>query len=460
MAAVGAPAAELPALRGEHVPVGDLEVAPARVDGMMDVDAERKVQAEDAEVHVVGAVDRLQDAARHVGVEALVEPGLLELVGREEAVEVLVAGLVDRDALGALDARRRAPGGAARDQRRVLHPAGAAGAPGRVHDGQRGVGVGAEHAPVARERRLGRAEVTLGLARVLGLEVEEELHVAQTRPRGRRPRGRGNSGRPSTRNRARPPGGTGRGRGRPRSRALRRAGRSRRPCRGSAPGRRSRRRSCRSRRRTRSTRGTGGSSSPSPRRRRPSGTTARRRRSRPCSRCAPTRAAGARRSPSPRRSSRRARSGGRTTSATVRSFGLPSSGAMNVSAGRRSAPSEPVIRKISTEPHESGIGSPPRPTPWDSFQKVESVLRKAFRYRWNCSVAAGREVVFVHVRTSVPSMVFLSVSSRQVIWYEATGGGKVGRASGADWPTRCAAHAPRDSHFCRRHCGDCSMPLR
>jgi hypothetical protein len=73
------------------------------------------------------------------------------------------------------------------------------------------------------------------------------------------------------------------------------------------------------------------------------------------------------------------------------------------------------MRVISIEPHESGK-LPSRCSPADSRQKVESVLRKALRYRWSRNVAAGREVVFFHARTSVPSTVFLSVSRRHVIW--------------------------------------------
>ncbi len=106
---------------------------------------------------------------------------------------------------------------------------------------------------------------------------------------------------------------------------------------------------------------------------------------------------------------------GRITSATVRSSGLPSSGETYRMPGRRSAPSGPVMREISTAPQEFGT-RPSRCSPPDSRQKVESVLRKAFRYRCSRSVAAGREVVFFQVRTSVPSTVFFSVSRRQVIW--------------------------------------------
>ena len=69
---------------------------------------------------------------------------------------------------------------------------------------------------------------------------------------------------------------------------------------------------------------------------------------------------------------------GRVTSATVRSSALPSSGAMKRIAGRRSAPSGPIIRVTSVEPQESGI-RPSRASPPASRQKVESVLRNALR---------------------------------------------------------------------------------
>ena len=73
------------------------------------------------------------------------------------------------------------------------------------------------------------------------------------------------------------------------------------------------------------------------------------------------------------------------------------------------------MRRISTEPHESG-SRPSRCSPADSFQNVESVLRKALRYMCRRIVDAACEVVFFHVSTSVPSTVFASGSSRHVIW--------------------------------------------
>ena len=71
---------------------------------------------------------------------------------------------------------------------------------------------------------------------------------------------------------------------------------------------------------------------------------------------------------------------GRITSATVRSFAFPSSGAMKRIAGSRSAPSGPVMRVTSMAPQESG-NVPSRCSPPDSRQNVESVFRNAFRYR-------------------------------------------------------------------------------
>jgi hypothetical protein len=106
---------------------------------------------------------------------------------------------------------------------------------------------------------------------------------------------------------------------------------------------------------------------------------------------------------------------GSTTSATVRSSGLPSSGAMKRIAGSRSVPSGPVIRVTSIAPHESG-SRPSRCSPPDSRQNVESVLRNAFKYRWKRSVGAAFDVVFFHVSTSLASIVFFSASRRQVIW--------------------------------------------
>ena len=63
---------------------------------------------------------------------------------------------------------------------------------------------------------------------------------------------------------------------------------------------------------------------------------------------------------------------GSTTSATVRSFGLPSSGAMKLSAGSRSVPSEYGHPRDLDRAPRIGDGSPRRPMPRDSRQRVES----------------------------------------------------------------------------------------
>ena len=77
----------------------------------------------------------------------------------------------------------------------------------------------------------------------------------------------------------------------------------------------------------------------------------------------------------------------------------------------------------------------------------------------NWSVGAGREVVFFQVRTCVPSTVFFSASSRQVIWYDATGGGgNVGGGGGGAGRERGRGEGRRQVRgFCRGHCADCSM---
>ena len=111
----------------------------------------------------------------HVGVEALVEPGLLELVVRDEAVPELVAGLVDGDALGALQLGRGEDGGAAGEERRVLHaPRGRA--PGRVDHRDLGVGVGRRPGAVGPQRDLRGLEVAIGEVRVLGLHEQADVH--------------------------------------------------------------------------------------------------------------------------------------------------------------------------------------------------------------------------------------------------------------------------------------------
>ena len=88
-----------------------------------------------------------------IAVEALVEPGLLELVGADEQVPELMAALVDGDALGALQRGRREDGGAAREQRRVFHAARRR-APGGIDDGELVVGIRRRPGAVAAQRDL------------------------------------------------------------------------------------------------------------------------------------------------------------------------------------------------------------------------------------------------------------------------------------------------------------------
>ena len=132
-------------------------------------------------IRVVRAVRCRQHAVRHVGVEPFVQVRLLELVGGEESVEELVAELVDRDALGTVHGGRRDKRRTAGDEGRILHAAGGAGAPGGIHDRQSVVGIRSEDSPVAGDPRPRGAKVALALARVLGLEQENQIHVVEPR---------------------------------------------------------------------------------------------------------------------------------------------------------------------------------------------------------------------------------------------------------------------------------------
>ena len=94
-----------------------------------------------------------------VAVRALVEPRLLELVGGQHPLKVLVAELVDRHHL---DVRRPGEGrklvepvGTGGDERRVLHAAGLLGPARRRHDRQLRIGEGAvvETEPGHRQAR-------------------------------------------------------------------------------------------------------------------------------------------------------------------------------------------------------------------------------------------------------------------------------------------------------------------
>ena len=110
-----------------------------------------------------------------VAVEALVEPGLLELVVAHEPVPELVPALVDGHALGALEGARRVDGGAAREERRVLHPSRGRG-PGGVHDRDLGVGVGRAPGTVAPQGDLRGLDVAGGQVLVLGLHEQADIH--------------------------------------------------------------------------------------------------------------------------------------------------------------------------------------------------------------------------------------------------------------------------------------------
>ncbi len=94
------------------------------------------------------AVGELHRAVFGVGVQALVQPRLFEFVGADHAVPVLVPELVDIHVFDetharegpAQDPRVRFAG----DERRVFHAARAETILGRIHDGQRLVGIGPE----------------------------------------------------------------------------------------------------------------------------------------------------------------------------------------------------------------------------------------------------------------------------------------------------------------------------
>ena len=88
----------------------------------------------------VGAEDGIKDFDLGVGVDAFVEPGVLELVGGDHAVPVLVAELVFGGDLG--DVGGVVPGGVGSEEGGVLH-ATHLGAGLGVDDGDDLVGVGA-----------------------------------------------------------------------------------------------------------------------------------------------------------------------------------------------------------------------------------------------------------------------------------------------------------------------------
>ena len=108
-------------------------------------------------------------------VEPLVEPGLLELVGADEAVPELMAALVDGHRLRALQHAGSDDGGAPREERGVFHAARGR-VPGRVHHGDVRVGVGRRPGAVAPQRDLRGLEVARGQVRVLGLDEQPDVH--------------------------------------------------------------------------------------------------------------------------------------------------------------------------------------------------------------------------------------------------------------------------------------------
>ena len=103
---------------------------------------------------------------------------MLELVAADDAVPELVSHLVHRDALRVRHAVRREPPRPCRDQRRILHPAGAA-PPRWVDDGDVFVRIRAVPLAVVRQRRARRLEMAVGLPRMLGLQEQPHLHVRQ-----------------------------------------------------------------------------------------------------------------------------------------------------------------------------------------------------------------------------------------------------------------------------------------
>jgi hypothetical protein len=119
------------------------------------------------------------------GVQALVEPGLGGLVGGEHALEVLVAELVDggEDAAKALfeaeegDPRGRVEDVGGGEEGRVFHALGALGGVGRVDDGDRGPGVGAEAGLHALEGGDEGLEVAGGVGEAIGLEELTDPYV-------------------------------------------------------------------------------------------------------------------------------------------------------------------------------------------------------------------------------------------------------------------------------------------
>ena len=98
-------------------------------------------------------------------------------------IEPLVADLVGDDVLRHENPIQRPPveqhPGPGGDEGGVLHSAGAACSVGGIDDGEGVVGVAPVPEPVPLERGLGGTDVALELGRVLGLQEQDDLHVAE-----------------------------------------------------------------------------------------------------------------------------------------------------------------------------------------------------------------------------------------------------------------------------------------
>ena len=150
------------------------------------------------------AVGELQRAELRIRVDPFVEPRLLELVGPDHPVPVLVPEFVDRDVLDDTDSVQRPAQEDLRrvagDERRILHPSRAEAVLRRIHDGQGLVGIGAEPEPVEGEPDLRRADVPVERPRVVRLEQEPHGDGSQGEPALGKPELPGGQRGPSGRN--------------------------------------------------------------------------------------------------------------------------------------------------------------------------------------------------------------------------------------------------------------------
>ncbi len=157
-----------------------VEEVDAAVDGVR-IDAGQAEQAADGDAkererQVAHAVDEVHDLAGGVGVEAFIQPRLLELVAAHYAVPILVAEFVDDDLLGNAAVGTGPPGRAGGDESGVLHPARTATAVGRVHHRDRVVGVGAVPEAEPLQGAFRGTEVAVDLRTVLGLDEQDHAH--------------------------------------------------------------------------------------------------------------------------------------------------------------------------------------------------------------------------------------------------------------------------------------------